>query len=220
MFQVDGVDLRNATHDLAVNTFRNSGNPVKMVIQRMINRNKNCDVTTQTYGVAFAVTGDKDDNELNKKATSRSFQNNKSRWLTPHEIADSVNLSCSDEGVELVNQQNADRNKDEHKLDFYDSAYDTLLTQKSLRMKVDICDSGSGSNTVQTTTSPESSDTQGVVLRKKVNKDDNSEKRHSTFYVIPGCEENNNATPEKVWEDVPSGIDDDAEYEYEYEVRR
>lgn len=33
--QVDGEDLRNATHDKAVETIRNASNPVKFVVQSL-----------------------------------------------------------------------------------------------------------------------------------------------------------------------------------------
>lgn len=33
--QVDGKDLRNATHDQAVETIRNASNPVKFVVQSL-----------------------------------------------------------------------------------------------------------------------------------------------------------------------------------------
>ena len=46
--QVDDKDLRQSTHEVAVDAFRASGDPVKMLIRRQVRKTKAVDVTTQT----------------------------------------------------------------------------------------------------------------------------------------------------------------------------
>lgn len=58
---MDGVDLRNATHEVAVQAFRRSGDPVKIVVQRhaskVVAAPSTRDAMTQVGGRMFVVTG-------------------------------------------------------------------------------------------------------------------------------------------------------------------
>lgn len=227
--QVDGVNLKEATHDVAVQAFRNSGDPVKMVIQRQIHKNKMCDVSTQTFGVMFALTcGDtgKDANKCYQDELKSDYKTKKSKWLNPQELIDSINSNqVEDDVIDELGKRS--QIKDENKSDLYDSAYDTLLTQKSSRSarspsSVNEISDTESNTTNQHATSPDETDRPQVVLRQKKTELDNSEKRSSTFYIIPGDEDeeaNGVASISQSWEDSHSQIENDRDYEeYEYEV--
>lgn len=199
-----------------------------MVIQRQIHKNKMCDASTQTFGVMFAVTCDtgKDANSCYKDEFRSDYKTKKSKWLNPQELIDSINSNpVEDDVIHEVGKRT--QVKDENKSDLYDSAYDTLLTQKSSRISrspssvSEISDTESNT-TNQHATSPDDTDRPQVVLRQKKSDLDNSEKRSSTFYIIPGDEEeeaNCNDSIGQSWEDSHTQLENDRDYEeYEYEV--
>lgn len=208
IIEVDGLDLRCATHAVAVQTFRNAGDPVKMTIQRQIKRNITCDVSTQTFGVMFAVTGEE---KCCRETEIQKNIRNKSNWLTLHDFNKKEAIDVSD-FVEPV-KEICDESKDENKSELYDSAYDTLLTQRSSR-------------SLRPSTDDQSDLESGVCLQKNTKLDDvvnprssdAKDKRHSTFYVIPGDVTPSSERREKhdTWEDGAS-VEQEIEYEYEYQ---
>ena len=166
----------------------------------------------------FAVTGEE------KCSREKELQNNirnKANWLTLHDFneKDSINVSCLEEPVELMSKPLTEENKDENKSELYDSAYDTLLTQRSSRSirpsssSIDQSDLENASSLQK-----KSSVDDSVILRNVGDKMENKEKRHSTFFVIPGDVVSGNEERGKpeVWED--SSAEPEIEYEYEYEV--
>ena len=210
------MDLRNATHELAVKTFRDSRNPVKMLVRRQISKSSTCDVVdvgTQTFGVMFAVTCEEEKSGKHSiccksEGTICKF-NNQKRWLNPHEFAESV--SFSDEGVDM-NQQNSERNKNEQ----YDSAYDTLLTQKSSRSNrlASSNDSVEISATHSLPVLRNDDSTSGVTMRNKTSSEQTENNRLSTFYILPSSAEDLSA---KEWNEVEKVVNFD--YDFEYEVK-
>jgi len=228
IIEVDGVSLSEATHELAVKTFRNSGDPVKMVIQRQIYKNKSCEAGTQTFGVIFAVTGDDAcDKVINNQDEVKNIKNNNkpSRWINPQELINSIHITKTDDEDDYIqntdqiikNKDQLTKEKDENNIiDDYDSAYDTLVTQKSSRNSRLSSDVESCSTNTQTPTLPEDSDSQGVILRNNKNHS-NSENRLSTFYVIPGDEKSKEIDTSLLHDFItPQKIEGDFE-EYEYE---
>ena len=188
-----------------------------------------CHASTQTFGVMFAVTcGDtrKDANSCYQDDYKSDYKTKKSKWLNPQELIDSINSNqVQDDVVDEVGKRT--QIKDENKSDLYDSAYDTLLTQKSSRSSrspssVNEISDTESNTTNQHATSPDETERPQVVLRQKKSEVDNSEKRSSTFYIIPGDEEeeaNGIGSIGQSWEDSHSQIENDRDYEeYEYEV--
>ncbi|XP_002159074.3 E3 ubiquitin-protein ligase PDZRN3 [Hydra vulgaris] len=226
ILEVDSVDLRSATHELAVKAFRESGNPVKMLVRRQISKSATSDfvdVGTQTFGVMFAVTCEEEFNEKHTNSfckpqeTLCKFSNQK-RWLNPHEFTESIHK----EGVSMMSQQNSDTNKNEQ----YDSAYDTLLTQKSSRsVRLDTTRNSQVSHDTTRVASPTDSidksttrsspvlknndNTSGVTLRNKIKTEQAENNRLSTFYILPSD------ISAKEWNDVEKVVNFDYDFEYE-----
>lgn len=179
-----------------------------MIIERKIKR-KTCEAGTQTHGIEPTLSDEVQDTTNTKK---------KPNWTTIHDFKEKelINLASCEEALEVIKQLRSDI-KDENKSELYDSAYDTLLTQRSTRSLRQLsCEGGlsKGRPLLQENDKVEGDDISRTI--SKLNED--KEKRLSTFFVIPG-----NATPvseqdEKVsWEDGCSEAE--MEYEYEYEVR-
>lgn len=187
-----------------------------------------CDASTQTFGVMFAVTCDtgKDANSFYKDDFRSDYKTKKSKWLNPQELIDSINSNpVEDDAIHEVGKRT--QVKDENKSDLYDSAYDTLLTQKSSRSSrspssVNEISDTESNTTNQHATSPDDTDRPQVVLRQKKSDLDNSEKRSSTFYIIPGDEDEEANGIDSIgqsWEDSHTQLENDRDYEeYEYEV--
>ena len=104
---MNGFDLRNASHEDAVHAFKNSHGPVRMLIRR------NIEVDKRKWNVATQTD---------------------SKQLKSCDLTDSALMSCCSEAEEsLVSISENGKPGGPSKGDLYDSAYDTLLTQKSSR---------------------------------------------------------------------------------------
>lgn len=75
--QVDDKDLRQATHEVAVDSFRASGNSVKMLIRRQVRKTKAVDVSTQTQ----------------LKEPCKELNTKKGEWFDPMTLITSADLS-------------------------------------------------------------------------------------------------------------------------------
>lgn len=104
---MNGFDLRIASHEDAVYAFKNSHGPVRMLIRRNVAVDKRqWNVSTQTD----------------------------SKQLKSCDLTDSALMSCCSEAEEsLVSISENVKPGGPVRGDLYDSAYDTLLTQKSSR---------------------------------------------------------------------------------------
>lgn len=261
---MDGIDLREATHELAVNTFRSSGDPVKMVVRRSVRKALTSGgvtaqvdfVATKENNVAADVVLRAEKNKLNKEYSSsngngrREKNSNRRGWFSPEEIsgspAEDLSSSCNEVFVaDHLSEQNTAKNSGGDKEE-YDSAYDTLMTNKSSRCSHHSSTVADVSSDVESTSTERTleavDDKEGVQQRKQYsplrqqqreqrdsareNSSDSCEKRRSTFFIIPesgaggsvGVGGDNKTTTASL-EDFngSTGVPDD-DFDYEYEV--
>ena len=105
-FKVNEFDLRNASHEDAVHAFKNSHGAVRMLVRRSVAVDKKrFNVATQT----------------------------ESGLLKSCDLTDSALMSGSEAEESLISISENVKTSEPTKADFYDSAYDTLMTQKSSR---------------------------------------------------------------------------------------
>ena len=246
--QVNGFDLREATHEDAVHAFKNSHGPVRMLIRRSVAIDKRMfNVATQTD----------------------------SKQLKSCDLTDSALMSCSEAEESLVSIAENVKADGPTKGELYDSAYDTLMTQKSSRShrtysldesvspvqeskdgSSESCDdvrtitpstvvNGYGSNSQNSkmrTTSPRCgsvstddslSPVHEVKLRRNSNSDNTSPRkviRRSTYYLVDesidgslssimnSLSGESKVSVENNSTEASLSNDLDVEYEYEYEV--
>lgn len=146
---------------MAVNTFRNSGDPVKMVVRRSVrklvqaatgdrsktnflSKNKN---NEKSNDVVEDVFRDEKENRINmihktvaspseniKTKSTANGSINKRGWFSPQEISASSELSSgTDVLIASLDEQRAGKLSSSDGKEEYDSAYDTLMTNKSSR---------------------------------------------------------------------------------------
>eukprot|EP00794_Sanderia_malayensis_P006282 gene6282-7004_t len=117
VLEVNGVNLTDATHDQAVQAFKNSHGPVLLLVRRQvtIGSRKLCK-WTQTD----AETNNNNNESSSSLETVQKSSDNTDSALPSGSEADDSPVLVNDSGTRL-------------KGDVYDSAYDTLLTQKSSR---------------------------------------------------------------------------------------
>ncbi len=127
------MDLRNASHDEAVQAFRNSHGAVRIVVRRQVKvGSSKRNIWTQTDVQDLCLTNMEDvflEVEANNNVSVSSSESVPSKSL---DLTDSALPSGSEADDSLVSV-NENSSLTPGKSDLYDSAYDTLLTQKSSR---------------------------------------------------------------------------------------
>eukprot|EP00111_Clytia_hemisphaerica_P009671 TCONS_00028362-protein len=159
ILEVDHKDLRQATHEMAVDAFRAAGNPVKMLIKRQVRKMKPNHVSTQTEtveGKSEYIRHPIDIEESPKKSSKG--------WFDPMSIVP----------TDLSSNENKE----------YDSAYDTLNKSSRYSQETSTLD-GENTDDDTTNTGVESSATEQTLTHFKDSvSESSSSKRHSTFLVV------------------------------------
>lgn len=174
----------------------------------------------------------------NKEYTSarrdKSSSTNRRGWFSPEEISASPDLSSSCNEVFISDKKNGDDDKEE-----YDSAYDTLMTNKSSRSshQADVSSDVESTSTERTLAPEEDAGRRKsqtpIQLRQQQQRgsmkesNTSSEKRRSTFFIIPesgsggSVDDDGNKMTSKFlqdeYNDTTPGVPDD-DFDYEYEV--
>ena len=212
-FQVDRKDLRDASHEDAVNAFRASGDPVEMVILRRTRKTRSSDAATQTQNQDFVVAGGVvgiaqpeiflgTEEEGGEKKTQQ--QNAKRRgWFNPMVMSISTDISSG--------EQKSD----------YDSAYDTLNkssrhSQQTSPPASHVGGVGDGQSDLESTTNTERTVTAGdndSVFKENVSTSDASEeKEQCATFIVPDLNKEHFLGMDGNMTDAEAGL------EFEYEV--